>query len=140
MKERQIKKVIGIVIGLVFVCCAGNLFAGSVDHNNNFSAGYVRTFNRNAVTDAPDAAVYNPAGTVQLEEGLYLSANNQSVFKSSYHEAAADKYTAENPTFFLPIAFVVYSGGHWAAFGAFTVPGGGFLHVLLQLQSGLGRC
>jgi long-chain fatty acid transport protein len=119
------KKAIGIGLGLLFLGCAVNLFGGSVDHNNNFSAGYVRTFNRNAVTDAPDAAVYNPAGTVKLKKGLYLSTNNQSVFKNYYHETASAKYSAKNPTFFLPSAFVVYNGGRWAAFGAFTVPGGG---------------
>jgi len=124
-KGRQMKKTIGIGIVLLFLFCAWSLFAGSVDHNNNFSAGYVRTFNRNAVTDAPDAAVYNPAGTVKLEDGLYVSAHNQSVFKNYSHESAADKYAAKNPTFFLPSAFVVYSSGSWAAFGAFTVPGGG---------------
>lgn len=119
------KKTVGVTITLLFLCCGWSLYAGSVDHNNNFSAGYVRTFNRNAVTDAPDAAVYNPAGTVKLEDGLYVSAHNQSVFKNYYHESAADKYSAKNPTFFLPSAFVVYSSGSWAAFGAFTVPGGG---------------
>jgi long-chain fatty acid transport protein len=119
------KKTVGVTITLLFLCCGWSLYAGSVDHNNNFSAGYVRTFNRNAVTDAPDAAVYNPAGTVKLEDGLYVSAHNQSVFKNYYHESAADKYSAKNPTFFLPSAFVVYSSGNWAAFGAFTVPGGG---------------
>ncbi len=119
------KRTIGIGIVLLFLGSACTLFAGSVDHNNNFSAGYVRTFNRNAVTDAADAAVYNPAGTVKLEDGLYVSAHNQSVLKNYYHESSADKYSAKNPTFFLPSAFVVYSSGSWAAFGAFTVPGGG---------------
>jgi long-chain fatty acid transport protein len=126
-KGRQMKNTIGIGIIILFLFCAWSLFAGSVDHNNNFSAGYVRTFNRNAVTDAPDAAVYNPAGTVKLDDGLYVSAHNQSVFKNYSHESSlsSEKYAAKNPTFFLPSAFVVYSSGSWAAFGAFTVPGGG---------------
>jgi long-chain fatty acid transport protein len=124
-KGKKMKSTIGIGIIILFLFCAWSLFAGSVDHNNNFSAGYVRTFNRNAVTDAPDAAVYNPAGTVKLDDGLYVSAYNQSVFKNYSHESATEKYSAKNPTFFLPSAFVVYSSGNWAAFGAFTVPGGG---------------
>ncbi len=101
------------------------LFAGSVDHNNNFSAGYVRTFNRNAVTDSVDAAVYNPAGVVKFDNGLHISVNNQFLLKNYSHESATDTYSAKNPTLFLPSAFIGFSQNRWGVFGAFSVPAGG---------------
>ena len=100
------------------------VLGGSVDHNNNFSAGYVRTFNRAAVTGSADAAVYNPAGTTKLDDGLHISGSNQFVLKEYSHENS-DTYKSIDPTLFLPGLFVVYKQDSWAVFSAFNIPGGG---------------
>jgi len=115
---------------LLFLCIfllggAWVIFPGSVDHNSNFSPGYVRTFNRNAVTDSTDAAVYNPAGVTKLDDGLYVSVNNQFIFKNYSHETASDTYAAKNPTPLLPSIFTVFKKNRWGAFATFTVPAGG---------------
>lgn len=120
------KKVCMILRLALFLGGGGSiLFAGSIDHNNNFSAGYIRTFNRNAVTDSADAAVYNPAGVAKLDNGLHVSVNSQFIVKNYSHESSTDTYAAKNPTPFLPSAFVVFSQNRWGVFGAFIVPAGG---------------
>ncbi|GAG74885.1 unnamed protein product, partial [marine sediment metagenome] len=65
---------------LVFLCVVGltvfsasPLFAGGIDSKTAWSAEYIRTFNRNAATDSADAAAYNPAGVMKMEDGVYGS-------------------------------------------------------------------
>ncbi|MBW1744497.1 MAG: hypothetical protein JRJ47_13875, partial [Deltaproteobacteria bacterium] len=58
------------VSALVF-CLTSPVMAGGIDNKHNFSAEYIRTLNRNAATDSADATVYNPAGVVRMEDGLY---------------------------------------------------------------------
>ena len=55
----------------LFFCFTSSVMAGGIDNKTNWSVEYVRTFNRNAATDAADIALYNPAGTVKMEDGLY---------------------------------------------------------------------
>ncbi len=101
------------------------LYAAGIDNNSNFSTGYIRTFNRNAVTNAPDAAVYNPAGIVKLDNGFYVSLHNQFILRDYSHETAIQEYAATNPTLLLPSAFLVFAQDNWGIFGTFTVPAGG---------------
>ena len=53
-------------------------FAGGILTNANQSAQYVRMFSRNASTTF-DAVYYNPAGLMKMDNGLYLSVNNQTI-------------------------------------------------------------
>jgi long-chain fatty acid transport protein len=103
----------------------GPLYAAGIDNNSNFSTGYIRTFNRNAVTNAPDAAVYNPAGIVKLDNGFYVSVHNQFIIKNYSNETGSNEYAATNPTLLLPSAFLVYTQDVWGVFGTFTIPAGG---------------
>jgi long-chain fatty acid transport protein len=125
IRRRKMRKLCIAVV--VMVLCAGavSVFASGIDNKTNWSAGYARTMNRNAVYDAPDAAVYNPAGIGMMESGLYASVNNQSLFLNYSHESATETYSAKNPTLFLPSAFVVYKRNMLGFYGAFYVPAGG---------------
>ncbi len=101
------------------------LYAAGIDNNSNFSTGYIRTYNRNAVTNSPDAAVYNPAGIVNLDDGFYVSVHNQFIIRDYSHEIGTNEYAATNPTLLLPSAFLVFTQDNWGVFGTFTVPAGG---------------
>lgn len=116
-----------IVILALAVCLGAALaaFASGIDNKTNWSAGYARTMNRNAVNDAPDAAMFNPAGVGMMEKGLYVGVNNQSLFPDYSHESAAAPYEAKNPTYFLPSVSVVYKRDKLGFYGAFYVPAGG---------------
>ena len=76
--------VIGI-LALVFFE-TGDIFAGSVDYLSNQSAANIRNYASNAKTDEADAVNYNPAGTAFMEDGMYIQANNQTIFKEYKQE------------------------------------------------------
>lgn len=60
---------------------AALVFAGGVENKTNMSTGYLRNPSRNTENQRPEAAFYNIAGTAFLEDGLYVEAGNQFVFK-----------------------------------------------------------
>jgi long-chain fatty acid transport protein len=60
---------------------AGSLFAGGLVTNTNQSAAWVRLPARNASVDV-DAAYFNPAGLMKLENGFHFSLSNQTIFQT----------------------------------------------------------
>ena len=60
-----------LAITLTLLLMAGTAVAGGIINKMNQSADYLRSLNRNAATDYADIAVYNPAGIMQMEDGLY---------------------------------------------------------------------
>ncbi|MBR4246271.1 MAG: hypothetical protein IKQ13_04645, partial [Treponema sp.] len=56
-------------------------FAGGVENKTNMSTGYLRNPSRNAEFQRPEAAFYNIAGTAFMNDGLWIEAGNQFVFK-----------------------------------------------------------
>ncbi len=105
--------------------------AGSVDNRNNNSAEYIRDLSRNAATEGADVSIYNPAGAVKLQDGLSLSLSNQTVAKfnqQSFAPTATSRkisYSSDIVSPLYPTAFAVYKKADWAAFAAFSFPGGG---------------
>ena len=105
--------------------------AGSVDNRNNNSAEFIRNVSRNAATEGADVSIYNPAGAVKLADGLHLSLANQTVAKFNEHRFAPTATAAKiafqsdivSPVY--PTAFAVYKKDAWAAYAAFSFPGGG---------------
>ena len=71
-------KKLSVVMAVILISVVA-FGAGLVD-NGNQSAAYIRTMNRNASTGI-DAVYYNPAGLTKLEDGLYLSFSNQSIWQ-----------------------------------------------------------
>jgi long-chain fatty acid transport protein len=67
------------IISLIFI--TGSLFAGGLVTNTNQSAAWVRLPSRNASSEI-DAAYYNPAGLMKLDNGFHFSLNNQTVFQT----------------------------------------------------------
>lgn len=102
-----------------------SIFASGFVNKSNFSAEYVRSLSRNATTDSLDAVIYNPAGLINLEDGLQIGLANQFVFKDYSHTVGTTKYQADNPTLFLPSFMLTMKKGDWAIFSSFFVPAGG---------------
>jgi len=100
------------------------VFAGGVDNKQNFSANYIGSASRNAAIDGADIAAYNPAGIMQLENGMYAELDTQ-IFSLDYdHNIAGQGYgISENPI--VPSLFTIYKKDKWAAYGTFTINGGG---------------
>ena len=123
----------------VLTLLAVSLFAGGAENKNNFSAGYARILSKNTETSKPDAVFYNPAGTAFMEDGIYVEAANQFLFKEYSNNAKdisiasqgfgdptdMDKYTSDNPVLLYPSAELVWKKDDFAIFGSFGVFAGG---------------
>ncbi len=116
---------------LVFLCVAGfivslasPLMAGGIVNKQNLSAEYLRTFSRNAATDAADATVFNPAGVMKMEDGFYGNLGIFYAFKDYNNEIGGTDYDSDEPSI-VPGLFALYKQDKWAGFFAVTIPGGG---------------
>jgi long-chain fatty acid transport protein len=127
---------IGAVIGVVGLLClsATSLWAGGIINKSNLSADYFRSLTRNAATDAADIVVYNPAGVMKMDNGLYTKLDILYVdkdYSNTVPNQAGVPFTGEDGTFssdepsVVPGLFNVYKQDDWAAFFAVTIPGGG---------------
>lgn len=126
-------RVLQASIAVAMLAFSLGALAGDVDNNNNLSASWYRTLNRNASTDSADIVAYNPGGVPLLKDGLYLNLSNQFVFREWSHTMPASAvgadtgvtFAAENPTLLFPALYLVFKRDNWGIYGAFTVPGGG---------------
>jgi long-chain fatty acid transport protein len=123
--------VVGVI--LLMVGLASSLQAGGIINKQNLSADYMRTLNRNAATDMADAAVYNPAGTAMMQDGLYLKADVLYLDKEYSNQLpgsigplplAGGSLESDEPSI-IPGLFVVYKQDRWSVFFDVTIPGGG---------------
>ena len=118
------KLLISLCIAGLIISSGAPLFAGNIDHLSNLSAEYIRTLNRNAATDSADAVVYNPAGVMEMENGIYGNLSLQYTDKDWKNKVDGDTLSQDEPSI-IPSLFGVYKKDRWAAFAAFTVPHGG---------------
>lgn len=121
-------KKLSVVMAVVLISVVA-FGAGLVD-NGNQSAAYIRTMNRNASTDI-DAVYFNPAGLTKMEDGLYLSFSNQSIFqekeiKNDFAVLNEDTYVGDIDAMFFPDFYMVYKTGNLAmSLGVMPIGGGG---------------
>jgi long-chain fatty acid transport protein len=88
----------------VAMLVTGNMFAGGLVTNTNQSAAWVRLPSRNASTGI-DAAFFNPAGLMKLENGFHFSLSNQTISQS---RTVTNSYSGPATTVPAPVAPV-----HW---------------------------
>lgn len=109
---------------------AGSLFAGGLVTNTNQSASWVRMPSRNASTET-DAAYYNPAGLMNLENGFHFSLSNQTIFQtrsveSTYPYLNSGTYEGSVTAPLFPSVYAVYKLDRLAfSIGFLPVGGGG---------------
>ncbi|HOQ12635.1 MAG: hypothetical protein BWY23_00127 [Spirochaetes bacterium ADurb.Bin218] len=138
-------------VAAMLLCAVSPLMAGGIFYNSNQSAEYFRTFARNAATDNADIVYYNMAGTVKMEDGLYVNASNQFFFQKATVETQNNlllgekTYTSDNPVFFCPNLYVLYKQSNWSIFTGLETIGATAIREwkdglptldLLSLQSG----
>jgi len=120
------KKLITFLFAAGFIFSAtSSLLAGGIDNKTNYSADYIRTLNRNAATESADAVVYNPAGVMKMEDGLYLKLDVQYTLIKEPANTIGGIELESDATDFVPGLFALYKRDKWAAFAAFTIPAGG---------------
>ena len=120
-----------VFVALLLILTTGLVFGGNLVHNTNQSADFIRMMNRNASTDL-DATYFNPAGLTNLEDGVYFSLSNQTIWqdrevKSSFALFGEEK-TYLGTTFapvFPNIYYVDKRGDFALSLGFMPIGGGG---------------
>lgn len=109
-----------LAVGFLSQC----VYAGGIDNKTNWSANYIGSASRNAAIDGADIAAYNPAGIMQMENGIYAELDTQVLFLDYDHVFDGQSHDiSEMPI--VPSLFAIYKLDKWAFYGAFTVTGGG---------------
>lgn len=128
----KMKKILQVsFIALTAMAMNAAELSAQIDNLANLSPEYVRTGARNAATDAPDAAVYNPAGLTNLNDGFHISVGNQSLFRKPSHEydlglgEGTKKFTQDGADWFLPNIYGAWKKNSLSVFGGFYISGGG---------------
>ncbi|MEJ2098278.1 MAG: hypothetical protein P8Y38_14460 [Deltaproteobacteria bacterium] len=126
---------------MVFLWVAA-VWAGGIDNKTNWSVEYVRTLNRNAATDYADIVAYNPAGVIQMDDGMYGNISVHYIDKDYSNTIAGDESESTEPSY-IPGVFALYKQDRWAAMFAFSNYGGGGKveyddGTWLSQQAGLG--
>ncbi len=109
----------------------GSLFAGGLVTNNNQSVMFTRTQNRNASTGI-DAVFFNPAGLTKLDNGFYISLNNQTISQTqtiinnyTYLGGSPKEYVGKVSAPIYPGVYVAFKAGKLALSAGFNPIGGG---------------
>jgi len=127
-------KINRILAALAMIFTASSVFAGSIDYLSNQSADYLRTFCRNASTDA-DSVHYNPAATAFMKDGVTLYLSSQTILRTYSSELTYsasepigknDVYESTKPSPIVPNFYAIYKKENYAVFvGAGLIAGGG---------------
>jgi len=127
-------KINRILAALAMIFTASSAFAGSIDYLSNQSADYLRTFCRNASTDA-DSVHYNPAATAFMKDGVVLYLSSQTILRTYSGELISpateplgknDVYESKKPSPIVPNFYGIYKKDNYAIFvGAGLIAGGG---------------
>jgi long-chain fatty acid transport protein len=108
------------------------MFAGGLVTNTNQSAMFTRFQCRDASLDI-DAAYYNPAGLVHMNDGFYLSLNNQTMgqlnmISTDYSNITEDskEYRGKVGILIFPAGYGVFKTGRFAfSVGVMPIAGDG---------------
>jgi len=136
------RKILTLIAGTMI---AGNLLAGGLVTNTNQSATWVRMPSRNASIEI-DAAYFNPAGLMKLENGFHFSLSNQSIFQtrkitSSYTLLNQSEYDGKVTALVFPSVYAAFKMKKLAISAGFNIIGGGggatYENGLPSLEMGL---
>lgn len=121
-----------VLVRAVLVSGVGSFaFAGGLNTNTNQSVIFQRSVARDASTDV-DAPYANPSGTAFMDDGLYISVNNQTFWQrrgTTVHKSPVieDGREFEGKAFVptLPSVLATWHRGNFALSGHVGVIGGG---------------
>jgi long-chain fatty acid transport protein len=104
--------------------------SAQMDNLANMSAKWIRSCVRNASLDgSADMVNYNPAGLAMLDDGIYFSLSNQTLFRHPEHSfnlgAGEVSYEQDGNDPFLPMFYAAYKKNNFAVSTGVYVTGGG---------------
>lgn len=124
--KRIIKSSLLVLVFLAPVCVSAQM-----DNLANMSAKWIRANARNAALNGADIVNYNPAGLVKLNDGIYFSLNNQTLFRKPQHTfnlgmgAGKQSFEQDGADLFLPSFYAAFKRDKWAISSGLYVTGGG---------------
>ena len=124
---KKIIKLSVLLVGLLMPICV----SAQMDNLANMSAKWIRANARNAALDGADIVNYNPAGLVKLNDGIYFSLNNQTLFRKPQHSfdlglgTGEQSFEQDGADFFLPSFYAAFKKNKWAVSSGIYVTGGG---------------
>lgn len=127
------KKALTFLCVLALIAAGGSAaFAGAIDNSTEMTTTYARFIAMASATDE-NAAIYNPAGTVFLKDGLYIMVSNLSAFDRYLLETsdaeqalgAEDEYKGETNSWIVPGFTLTYKQDKWALFFSQAIVAGG---------------
>jgi long-chain fatty acid transport protein len=128
-----VKKALIFLYLLVLMFAGVNsLFAGAIDNSTEMTTTYARFIAMSTATDE-NAAIYNPAGTIFLKDGLYIMVSNLSAFDrytletSDAEQAlgAENEYKGKTDSWIVPGLTLTYKQDKWALFFSEAIVAGG---------------
>lgn len=129
------KKIYFAVFAMTLSLLSGQMPASAnVDQLSNMSTEWIRTGNRNAATDSTDIVLYNPAGIMQMRDGIHINFGNQTLIRRPKHkynlgitgvEDADRSHKQDANDYLLPNLYCAYKKEDLGFFGGIYVPGGG---------------
>jgi len=99
------------------------LLGGGIIYNNNQSAEYLRTFDRNSAVDNADIVYYNMAGTPSLKPGWTLNVSDQMLSRKATVATVGNPvlggrtYAMDEAALQFPDVYAAYRSNDWALFG-----------------------
>lgn len=103
-----------------------SILNAQMDNLANLSAKWIRSTVRNATLDGgADMVNFNPAGLALLNDGVYLSLSNQTLFRHPKHEFASFSYEQDGIDPFVPMLYAAYKKKNWAVSSGVYISGGG---------------
>lgn len=116
-----------LLIALLVTTIVAN---AQMDNLSNLSAKWIRTNVRNASLDGGgDMVNFNPAGLAMIEDGIYISLSNQTLFRKPQHTfnlgtgSITSKQDGIDP--FLPMVYGAWKKDKMAFLSGLYISGGG---------------
>lgn len=140
-----------IMLTFLALCQMPIAFAGGILTNTNQNARFARLMALDASTKI-DAAYYNPAGLVKLNDGFHFSFTNQSAYQTrtitstfapfaGFGGNATKEYEGTASAPIIPSLQAAYKKGSWVLSGSIAIVGGGgkatFNDGLPMFESGI---
>jgi len=126
-KKRDMKRKTLLVIAIFAWAISAS---AQMDNLANLSAKWIRTNVRNASLDGgADMVNFNPAGLAMLDDGIYISLSNQSLFRHPQHTfdfgtvSTSNEQDGMDP--FLPMAYAAWKNNNMAVSSGMYISGGG---------------
>ncbi len=120
----------GIILPIILVLFSVGSANAQMDNLANMSAKWVRSNVRNAALDGgADMVNFNPAGLSLLDDGIYISLSNQTLFRHPEHSfnlgTGEKSYEQDGIDPFLPMCYAAWKKGNMAISSGIYISGGG---------------